>query len=342
MHPTAILIMNLGSPESPTTRHLKPYLTEFLMDGRVMDVPRFFRALLVKGMIVPFRAVRSAAKYRSIWTEEGSPLVVHTRNLRHALQSRFFEPVYYCMRYGQPSTAEVLKTIHEQNPALSRLVLFPLYPHYAMSSYETAVEQVRQLHLTAKYGSTLKVVPPFYNHSGYIRALAASIRPYTSRPFDHLLFSYHGIPERHLLKTDPTQTHCLRVPGCCEVNSPAHRFCYRHHVIVTTELVAGELGLDKSQYSFSFQSRLGRDAWLKPFTATQLGQFPSKGIRNLLVACPAFISDCLETLEEIEKEGAEIFMNAGGMQFTMIPALNENPEWVGCAEELIRKQFTTS
>jgi ferrochelatase len=342
MYDTAILLMNLGSPQSPSTKDLKPYLTEFLMDERVIDMPVILRSVLVKGMIVPFRAAKSAAKYKSIWTKEGSPLVAHTKKLQQVIQARFAAPVYYCMRYGQPATEDVLKNIHAENPLLKELILFPLYPHYAMSSYETAVEQVKEFHQKGSYSSGLKVVPPFYDHPSYIDALAASMEKYIAASYDHILFSYHGIPERHVLKTDCTKAHCLQVSNCCELDSPAHAFCYRHQVITTTELAAKKLGLEKSKYSFSFQSRLGRDAWLKPFTVNQLKQFPKKGIKNLLIVCPAFISDCLETLEEIEKEGREEFLKAGGESFTMIPALNEIEAWIKCAEELIKNQLTNA
>jgi len=341
MSASAILLMNLGSPDSPTAKALRPYLSEFLMDERVIDLPLFARTLLVKGMIVPFRAGKSAAKYRTIWTEKGSPLVIHTQQLRDLLQDRFDVPVYYSMRYGNPATATVLDSIHIDNPDLQELIVLPLYPHYAMSSYETAAEQVKSEHKKAGFRFALKIVPPFYNHSLYIRALAQSIKPYIDRPFDHLLFSYHGIPERHIYKSDCSGTHCLKTADCCGMESVAHAHCYRHQIITTTELVAGELGLDKSRYSFSFQSRLGRDAWLKPYTASQLSDFPNRGIKKLLVVCPAFVSDCLETLEEIDREGREDFLHAGGEYYEMIPALNEEPAWLDCAEELIRMQFTT-
>lgn len=337
MNKRVILLMNLGSPETPFTKDLKKYLTEFLMDERVIDVPVFMRRLLVKGLIVPFRAAKSAAKYKSIWTAEGSPLVVHTRNLKRLIQERFTEPIYYCMRYGKPSAVDVLKQIHTENPDLKELVLLPLYPHYAMSSYETAVEQVRSHHEVSGYRSILQIIPPFYNYPAYISALRESIAPYLTDSYDHILFSYHGIPERHVKKTDCTGTHCLQSARCCELSSAAHSFCYRHQVIATTDLVAESLDLEKSKYSYSFQSRLGRDAWLKPYTVKQLQAFPRKGIKKLLIVCPAFVSDCLETLEEIEMEGKELFMKAGGERLTMIPALNENKTWVDCAEELINK-----
>lgn len=333
-----ILLMNLGSPESATAKDLKPYLTEFLMDERVIDVPLPLRTFLVKGLIVPFRSSKSAKKYASIWTPEGSPLIVHSQSLRDEMSKLLPHPVYLCMRYGNPSTRDVLKEIHGNHPGVGKIILVPLYPHYAMSSYETALVQVREEHEKASYQSSLEIVPPFYQHPSYIRALTESVRPFLKEEFDHILFSYHGIPERHVKKTDCTSTHCLKTNDCCSIASDAHQYCYRHQVIRTTGLVADQLGLQPGQYSYSFQSRLGRDAWLKPFTVTQLKEFPSKGIKKLLILCPAFVSDCLETLEEIEKEGQEDFMKAGGVSFQMIPALNENPLWLECVREMVEER----
>jgi len=338
MQNTAILLVNLGSPESPTTRHLKPYLNEFLMDERVIDIPLFWRTVLVKGIIVPFRAPKSAAKYKTIWTSEGSPLVSHTKKQCGLLQQRVDSPVYYSMRYGSPATAEVLEQIHAENPGLEKIILFPLYPHYAMSSYETAVEQVKELHRSKNYSSTLDIVPPFYEHNDYIQALSDSIRPYLDQEYDHILFSYHGIPERHVKKTDCTGNHCLQSSNCCDTPSPAHQFCYRHQIITTTNKVAEQLGLPSNKFSYSFQSRLGRDPWLQPYTAQQLKLFPEKGIKKLLIVCPAFVSDCLETLEEIAVEGKQEFLQHGGEELTMIPALNENQKWIDCMQVLIRQQ----
>ncbi|MBP7555802.1 MAG: ferrochelatase [Chitinophagaceae bacterium] len=340
MSASAILLMNLGSPDSPTAKALRPYLSEFLMDERVIDLPLLTRTLLVKGIIVPFRAAKSAAKYKTIWTDDGSPLLIHTQRLRNMLQQRFEAPVYYSMRYGNPATGLVLHTIQKENSDLKELIVLPLYPHYAMSSYETAVEQVKHEYKKSGFRFELKVVPPFYRHPLYISALAESIRPYLEKPFDHLLFSYHGIPERHIYKSDCSGLHCLRSADCCTKEFDAHGFCYRHQIITTTELVAAQLGLNKSRYSFSFQSRLGRDAWLKPYTSRQLNAFPGQGIKRLLVVCPAFISDCLETLEEIDREGREDFLRAGGEYYEMIPALNEDVAWLDCAATLINEQQT--
>jgi len=297
-------------------------------------MPYLLRALLVKGIIVPFRAPKSAAAYRSIWTKDGSPLIVVTKQLRDALQQQMQEPVTIAMRYGDPSPAEAFNLLSEQVNGLEEVVLVPLYPHYAMSSYETAVEYAREIHRKKKYPFKLTVVAPYYDAGVYLQALTESIRPYLQQEHDHILFSYHGVPERHIFKGDVTGRHCLKAPNCCEVPSPAHAQCYRHQCLVTTRLVAAQLGIPAHKYSYSFQSRLGRDEWLKPYTAQRLEEMPKEGIKKLLVACPAFVSDCLETLEEIAEEGKEIFMHAGGESFTMIPCLNTHPLWVSAIKAM--------
>jgi ferrochelatase len=239
------------------------------------------------------------------------------------------------MRYGNPTPEAAFEKLVQANPDLKEVVLVPLYPHYAMSSYETAVEHVKETYSKKGYSFKLKVVPPFYNHPIYIKALANSFKPFLEKTFDHLLFSYHGIPERHVKKTDPTKSHCLMKADCCSIDSTAHQFCYRHQVVTTTKLVAKELGLKENQYSFSFQSRLGADAWLKPNSADLFAQFPKQGIKKLVVACPAFVSDCLETLEEIHMEGKETFLKNGGQEYSVIPCLNDRSDWIGTLGELV-------
>lgn len=338
MSEKAILLTNLGSPDSPDTADVRRYLGEFLMDERVIDIPYMLRLMLVKGIIVPFRAPKSAAKYAGIWTKNGSPLVHTTGELCRLTGEASGLPSYFCMRYGNPSPADVLQRIAAEHPDLKELHLLPLYPHYAMSSYETAVEHVRKAHRIGQFTFRLHVTPPYYKDSAYINALAASIKPYIEKPYDHLLFSYHGIPERHLKKTDFTAKHCLSCNNCCETPSDVHGVCYRHQVRETSKAVAAELSIPENRYSVAFQSRLGQDKWLKPYTAAMLAEMPSKGIKNLLVVCPAFVSDCLETLEEIHIEGKEIFMHAGGTSFTAIPCLNTDPLWVKTLVKLISNQ----
>ncbi len=332
-----IILMNLGSPDSTKVKDVKRYLNEFLMDRRVIDYPYVFRLLLVKGIIVPFRAPKSAGAYKSIWTKEGPPLIVLTKQLQKSLQNQIDEPVEIAMRYGNPTPHNAYSNLLKKIPGLQEVVLMPLYPHYAMSSYETAVEYMKEVHKKNKYSFSLTTIPPYYNNADYVRALSESIKPYLYQDFDKLLFSYHGVPERHIVKGDITSNHCLKRSDCCEMDSPAHQYCYRHQCFRTTSLVAEALGIPREKFELSFQSRLGRDKWLTPYTAQRLSELPKEGIKRLLVVCPAFVSDCLETLEEIAGQGKEIFLHAGGESFTVIPCLNTHPLWVNAIAKWIRE-----
>ena len=334
-----ILLMNLGSPDSTQVKDLRKYLDEFLMDERVIDKPWLLRALLVKGIIVPFRAPKSAEAYKEIWTEEGSPLIVLTRQLQQALQNEIEEPVEIAMRYGNPGYEEGFEALLKRNPEIEEVIALPLYPHYAMSSYETAVEHAKDIYRKKKYSFKLSFVDPFYNDPAYLQALAENMKPFLNQPYDHILFSYHGIPERHIHKSDVTGCHCLATENCCETASPAHAHCYRHQVRTTTKMVTEILQIPKNKYSISFQSRLGK-GWLTPFTDIRLKELPGEGIKKLLVICPAFVSDCLETLEEIEMRGRETFMEAGGESYEMIPCLNTSPLWINAIHGLISKTKT--
>ncbi len=319
--------MNLGSPDSTEVKDVARYLKQFLMDGRVIDYPYLLRALLVKGIIVPTRAPKSAAAYQTIWTKEGSPLVVLTRQLQQAVQEAVTEKVAIGMRYGNPSPEAAFDELLSREPGLQEVILVPLYPHYAMSSYETAVEYAMEIYKKKNYPFKISTVQPFYDEPHYITAMVENMRPFLQQQYDHILFSYHGIPERHIRKSDTTRKHCLQVHDCCNTPSVAHATCYRHQVFVTTRKVVEQLNVPAEKYSISFQSRLGK-GWLQPFTDIRFEQMPKEGIKKILVICPAFVSDCLETLEEIEERGKEAFLEAGGESFTMIPCLNTHPLWV--------------
>jgi ferrochelatase len=331
----AILLMNLGSPDSTSVSDLRKYLSEFLMDERVIDYPYLLRLLLVRGIIVPFRSPKSAKAYQSIWTDDGSPLMVLTKQLQQALQQQVEEPVEIAMRYGNPTPKAAFDSLKKQVDGLEEVIAIPLYPHYAMSSYETAVAYAQEVYDKNNYPFKLTFIKPFYNDEEYINALASSIAPYLEQEYDKILFSYHGVPERHIRKGDTTGCHCLKVNNCCSVDSPAHKQCYRQHCLTTTMLVVEKLGIPKEKFEYSFQSRLGREEWLKPYTANRLEELPKEGVKKLLVACPAFVSDCLETLEEIAEEGKEEFIHAGGESFTMIPCLNTHPDWVSTLKSYV-------
>lgn len=324
----AVILMNLGSPDSTEVKDVSNYLKEFLMDGRVIDSPYLLRSLLVKGIIVPFRAPKSAHAYRSIWTKEGSPLIVLTRQLQQLVQAQMQEPVEIAMRYGNPSMKAAYDNILKRQPDTDEVVLLPLYPHYAMSSYETAVVHAEHEYKKGKYPFKITFVKPFYNEANYLEALCDRIAPYLKEEYDQILFSFHGIPERHLQKSDTTHKHCLKTADCCNIPSAAHATCYRHQCYQTAHLAAGALGIPKEKYAISFQSRLGRSEWIKPYTAARLTELPAEGVKKLLILCPAFVSDCLETLEEIAIQGKESFISSGGTSLTLIPCLNTHPLWV--------------
>lgn len=245
-----------------------------------------------------------------------------------ALQPNVEEPVEVAMRYGNPTMEHAYEKLIERVPDLEEVIAIPLYPHYAMSSYETAVEHAKSVHKKKKYSFSLSFIKPFYNEPHYIHALTESIKPYLQQEYDQVLFSYHGLPQRHMTKADPTHRHCMKVENCCEIASPAHATCYRHQCWTTTQLLVKNLNIPANKVGFSFQSRLGREEWLKPYTALRLEELPKEGVKKLVILCPAFVSDCLETLEEIAMAGKESFLHAGGESFTVIPCLNVHPLWV--------------
>jgi len=324
----AIILMNLGSPESTEVKDVRSYLKEFLMDKRVIDSPYLVRTVLVKGLIAPTRSPNTAHAYKKVWTKDGSPLIVLTKQLQAALQQQIDEPVEIAMRYGNPTMKSAYDNILAKHPDVNEVILLPLYPHYAMSSYETAVVHAEQVHKKGKYPFKITTIKPFYNEEQYLHAMAENIKPYLQQDYDHVLFSYHGLPERHILKSDVTGQHCLKVADCCNVPSPAHAHCYRHQCFTTTHLVAALLGIPKEKYSVSFQSRLGKAEWIKPYTVMRLPEMPKEGIKKLVVICPAFVSDCLETLEEMAMQGKDIFLQAGGTDYTLVPCLNVHPLWI--------------
>jgi ferrochelatase len=329
-----VLLVNLGSPDSPSVGDVRRYLAEFLMDGRVMDVAWPLRALVV-GMILINRPRQTAGAYRKIWTPEGSPLVVTGRGVQAGLQKRVNLPVELAMRYQNPSIPDAIRKLRERG--VNELFLIPLFPHYAMSSYETAVERVKEVTAKLAPQMRIRVQPPYYDSPDYLTALVAGAEGYLAQGHDHLLFSFHGLPERHLKKTDPTGGHCLTAPDCCEVASPAHATCYRAQCFKTVAAFVKQARVPAGKFSVSFQSRLGRDPWLQPYTDLELARLAKAGVKKMLVICPAFVSDCLETLEEIGIRGRETFLSAGGREFAQIPCLNGHPLWLAALEKMVRR-----
>ncbi|MEO0796395.1 MAG: ferrochelatase, partial [Verrucomicrobiota bacterium] len=326
MSNSAVLLLNLGSPNSTSNEDVRSYLKEFLLDERVIDSPAIIRNLVVRGIILPTRPKKSAEAYRKVWLEEGSPLVVVSQKQQEKIAEKWDFPIELAMRYGEPSIPDIVQKIVKSK--VKNLFLAPLYPHYAMSSYETVVVRVMEEVNAQNPGIKVELLQPFYQDNDYISALVERSSPYLAKDYDHILFSYHGIPERHLRKSDPSHAHCLAREDCCDTCNPAHATCYRHQCFATTKAFVEKAGIPQEKYSVSFQSRLGRDPWLKPYTDFVLEELPAKGVKKLLVICPAFITDCLETLEEISMEGKEEFLEAGGEWFEQIPCLNDDPAFV--------------
>lgn len=322
-----VLLVNLGSPDSTDPNDVKKYLDEFLMDERVIDVPFWARSLIVRGIILNTRPKQSAEAYKKIWWEEGSPLIVLSERLQEKVDELTSVPIALAMRYGKPSIKSGLQELHDQG--VDEVLLFPLYPQFAMATTETIVvlaEELRKAHFPKMEFTT---VPAFYNHPDYIRVLANSIsEKLKGVDYEHILFSYHGVPKRHIRKSDITKSHCKIDGSCCQTPSAAHQFCYRHQCYETTRLVAEYLELKKETYTVTFQSRLGFDPWLQPPTDRTIERMGINGTKNLAVVTPAFVSDCLETLEEIAMEGKEIFHEVGGKDFTVVPCLNDREDWV--------------
>lgn len=322
-----VLLVNLGSPDSPDPKDVKRYLGEFLMDERVIDVPLWARTLLVKGIILNTRPKASAAAYQKIWWDEGSPLIVISERLQAKIQKQVDMPVALAMRYGNMTIKKGLQELVDKG--VDEVFIIPLYPQFAMATTETILvlaEEVRQVHFPQLKIQDLKA---FYNQPEYIDVLSNSIKRHLNGiNYEHLLFSYHGVPERHIRKSDVTKSHCKIDRSCCVTASPAHDFCYRHQCLEVTRLVAEKLNLKEGAYSTSFQSRLGFDPWLQPYTDRTIERLGKEGIKNMAIVTPAFVSDCLETLEEIAMEGEEIFHEMGGQDFTTVPCLNDDKEFV--------------
>ncbi len=331
-----VLLVNLGSPDSTDPKDVKKYLGEFLMDERVIDVPYAARALLVKGIVLNTRPKKSAEAYSKIWWEEGSPLIVLTQRLQQKVQGNTKLPVEIAMRYGKPSILQGLKKLHNQG--IDEVLLMPLYPQFAMATTETILVLAEELR--AKYFPKMKItdVKPFYNNPEYIKVLGDSIaESLEGVDYEHLLFSYHGVPERHIRKSDITKMHCKIDGSCCTSQSKAHEFCYRHQCYETTRLVGIYLGMEPLTYSTSFQSRLGFDPWLQPYTDRTIERMGKEGFKKMAIATPAFVSDCLETLEEIAMEGEEIFHEAGGKDFHTIPCINDRDDWANLIGDWINE-----
>lgn len=319
---TGLLLINLGTPDSPATGDVRRYLAEFLSDPRVLDINPVGRALLLHLVILRLRPAKSAHAYAQIWdAKRGSPLLYHSEDLARGVSARLGDSwhVELAMRYGKPSIADALQRLR----GCERIVVLPLFPQYAASSTATAVARTMALATSGWNVPALDIVPAFYDDPGFLASWEAVAAPAlaAARP-DHVLFSFHGLPERQIKKSD-TQDRCLTNDHCCDTPHPA---CYRNHCFHTARALAGRLAV--TDYTVCFQSRLGRTPWLRPHTDVVLDELPKKGVRRLAVFCPAFVADCLETLEEIGMRAKAQFLAAGGEELVLIPSLNASPRWI--------------
>lgn len=332
---TGCLLVNLGTPEAPTPAAVSRYLREFLFDPRVVDMPALWRWMLVNLIIAPFRSPRSARAYLKIWTEEGSPLLVHSQHLLSEVRALFPSvPIELGMRYGTPSLESALEALRSQG--VNRIIVLPLYPQAASSVTGSTLERVFKIVSQWWNVPSVQVVSPFFAHPGFINAFAEVARPVlAAHEPEFLLFSFHGLPERHIKKGDCTQSHCLESLDCCSSLHHANRDCYRAQCFATAREIAHALGLEPDSYGVSFQSRLGKDPWIGPSTDHELRRLAEKGVKQLAVMCPAFTADCLETLEEIGMRARESFIAFGGKELSLIPSLNATPSWVRAVGDML-------
>lgn len=331
-----VLLVNLGTPDAPSRSAVQRYLTQFLTDGRVIDINPIARNILVRGIIAPFRSGKSAAAYKLLWTAQGSPLKIYGYCLKEKVQEQL-GPEYIvelAMRYQSPSIEESLKNL--TNSMVSEIIILPLFPHYASATTGSVHEEVMRLISKEQIIPKINFISSYYDHPLLIEAFVARAKEHDLSKYDHVLFSYHGLPKRHLVKGDISGKHCMKKENCCAEICASNQFCYSAQCYATTQALAKALDLKKEQYSICFQSRLGRDPWLEPYTSDMLKKRYDAGDRNILVFCPAFVSDCLETTVEISDEYAEEFEKMGGEHLQLVEGLNDHPKWIEAVCKLVK------
>ncbi len=331
----AVLLINLGSPKSPKLADVRSYLDEFLMDEYIISMPYLFRALLVKGLIVPTRTKYSAKNYETIWDKEAQsfPLIQNTAKIAQQLSSEIRKPVALAMRYGEPSMDKALKELKAIAP--KKVIVLPLYPHYTQSSFGTAIRHCIKRNKALGLGLNLKIAKAFYNEQSYRQALAESIKPYLKKNFDKLIVSMHGIPISHLetacREKNAYHKHCLeRVHSQTEAEQ-----CYRLHCETSVQYLKEDLELSDEQIELAYQSRIGHTEWIKPYLAERILDLPKENCKKILVVCPGFVCDCLETLQEIDITYRKTFLDNGGTSFTYIPCLNSSPSFIETLRKII-------
>lgn len=334
----ALLLLNLGTPASPTEKDVRTYLKEFLMDPYVLDVPYLLRWFIVHGTILPSRPAVSAEAYRKVWTDKGSPLLIHLNDLKQKVQNQLGSQwnVQAAMRYGNPSIADALEGFRDSH--FSEITLLPLYPQYSLAATESSIRACTTLAAKVLPGVKLNVIESFYSFDPFIESFAEVIRKSLDGfSYEHLLFSFHGLPERQIKKTDPSGKFCLMESDCCTRAVSPNRHCYRSQCFTTARLIAKKLNLSEDRFTICFQSRLGKTPWIQPFTDRFYRELPKKGIKKLAVACPAFVADCLETLEEVQIRGRDEFIQNGGEELRLATSLNSSEAWVKAVSELVRR-----
>ncbi|RKD20117.1 ferrochelatase [Pelobium manganitolerans] len=330
-----ILLVNLGTPDSPSTADVRKYLDEFLMDERVIDINSFNRTLLVKGIIVPFRGPKSAKLYKEIWTPQGSPLLIYGNSVRDVLAKKLGADyqVELAMRYQSPSLPDALERLKQSK--VDSIKVVPLFPQYASASTGSVHQLVMEIVSKWQAIPAISFVNSFYDHPGMIKVFADNARKHLHQSWDHILFSFHGVPQRQMKKADVSGQHCLKVENCCDNITENNKFCYSAQCHQTAKLLAKELDLKPEDYSLCYQSRLGSDPWMQPYTSDVLKQLAQKGVKRLLVLCPAFVADCLETLYEISVEYQTEFEHLGGEKVQLVESLNDNPAWIAVLEDIV-------
>lgn len=323
-----VLIVNLGTPDSPSVSDVRKYLDEFLMDGRVIDISRLGRTLLVKGIIVPFRGPKSAKTYQKIWTANGSPLMYYSARVAELLQEKLGDAyhVELGMRYQNPSIASALEKL--KNASVGSIKVIALFPQYASATTGSVHEKVMEIVRTWQTIPDISFVNSFHDHELVIDTFAENGAKYNPQDYDHILFSFHGLPQRQLVKGDDSKSHCLQSPDCCARLTSVNKFCYSAQSYDTARLIAEKLDIPREKYTVTFQSRLGKEPWAQPYTSDVIHNLAQKGAKRILVFCPAFVADCLETIYEIAEEYNEEFKELGGEKVQLVESLNENPKWI--------------
>jgi ferrochelatase len=341
MKKIGVLVVNLGTPNSPKTSDVRTYLLQFLLDKRVIDIPFILRQALVRLIIAPFRAPKSAKTYRAIWSDTtGSPLKFHTQNASDLLQKQLPEnyKVVMAMRYQNPSIEIGLETLRKS--LVEEIIVLPMFPHYASASTGSVHEEVMRIISGWQAIPNLRFITDYYDHPLFIKAILDKAAKFDLNEYDHILFSYHGLPERHMRKQDITKNHCQKSSNCCETLCETNRFCYSAQCRVTTKKLVEVLQIPQDKYTTCFQSRLGNDPWVKPYTIEVLKKLSKEGVKKILCFSPAFTADCLETVFEISEEYNEDFIEMGGESVTLVPSLNDSPLWIECMQSLVMQPNT--